>query len=98
MAAEEQVVWRADSNNIYERFIEQLDEAMSGEKELTEGDQDTRYAMKLQQERLQEKNTKIRYHITPRGFMSNGQNLPRTCLLSSNPTSPPRTDAGINSF
>ncbi|MCR5461200.1 MAG: hypothetical protein K6F51_15150 [Acetatifactor sp.] len=77
MAAEEQVVWKADSNNIYERFIEQLDEAMSGEKELTEGDQDTRYALKLQQERLREKGTKLRYHITPRGFTSNGQNLPR---------------------
>ena len=75
MATEEQVVWSADSNNIYERFIEQLDEAMSGEKELTEGDQDTRYALKLQQERLQEKGAKIRYRITPRGLMSNRQKL-----------------------
>ena len=77
MSKEEQVVWKPDSSNIYERFIEQYDEAISGEKELTAGDQDTRYALKLQQERLREKGTKIRYHITPRGLMSGGKNLRR---------------------
>ncbi len=77
MATRETAVWRPDSNNIYERFIEQLDEAISGEKELTEGDQDTRYALKLQQERLATKGTRLRCKITPRGFMSDGQSLPR---------------------
>jgi len=77
MATQETVVWKADSSNIYERFIEQLDEAISGEKELTEGDQDTRYALKLQQERLAKKGTRLRCKITPRGFMSDGQSLTR---------------------
>ena len=77
MAKEEQVVWKADSKNIYERFIEQLDEAISGERELTEGDQDTRYALKLQQERLAEKGARIRCKITPRGHMSEGKKLSR---------------------
>lgn len=77
MATQETTVWKADSNNIYERFIEQLDEAISGEKELTEGDQDTRYALKLQQERLAQKGVKLHCKITPRGFMSDGQSLPR---------------------
>ena len=77
MATQETTVWKADSNNIYERFIEQLDEAISGEKELTEGDQDTRYALKLQQERLAQKGVKFRCKITPRGFMSDDKSLTR---------------------
>ena len=77
MSKEEQVVWKPDSSNIYERFIEQYDEAISGEKELTAGDQDTRYALKLQQERLREKGVKMRYRITPRGFMADGKSLPK---------------------
>lgn len=74
---EENTIWKPDSSNIYERFIEQLDEAVSGERELTDGDQDTRYALKLQQERLQEKNAKLRYHITPRGSFAKGKLHPR---------------------
>ena len=75
MAQEQTVEWKADSENIYERFIEQYDEAMSGERELTEGDQDMRYALDLQRERVEEKGAKLRYHMTPRGFMANGHDM-----------------------
>ena len=73
--AQEKVEWKADSENIYERFMEQYDEAMSGERELTDGDQDMRYALWLQRERIAEKGAKLRYHITPRGMMAKGHDM-----------------------
>ncbi|MCR4650033.1 MAG: flagellar export protein FliJ [Lachnospiraceae bacterium] len=63
--------WNPNPDNIYERFIDQLDDAINGEKELTDADQDIKYAIELQRKRLEKKNVKIRYSITPRGLLPN---------------------------
>ncbi len=63
--------WNPNPDNIYERFIDTIDDAINGEKELIDGDQDIKYTIELQRQRLQKKNVRLRYSITPRGLLRN---------------------------
>ncbi|MDE6713047.1 MAG: hypothetical protein K2K20_04870 [Lachnospiraceae bacterium] len=64
------IIWSRSNGSMFERFAINLEEyTMTGEAPKG-GDQDIRYALKLQKERLQNKRISMQYSFTPRGHFA----------------------------
>lgn len=69
--------WSASSRSLFERFAVNLaDYTKTGELP-PEGDQDIRYALELQEERLKSKGLTMQYHFVPRGHFSENDQMVR---------------------
>lgn len=65
------IIWSRSANSLFERFAVSLEKYTWAEPPLQEGDQNIRYALKLQKERLQKKGISMQYSFTPRGHFAN---------------------------
>lgn len=65
------ITWSRDSDSMFERFAVHLEEYTTTGQLPEGGDQDIRYALKLQKERLQKKRLSMQYSFTPRGHFAN---------------------------
>lgn len=65
------ITWSHTTDSLFERFAVNLEKYTCAEQPLQEGDQDIRYALKLQKDRLQKKGISMQYSFTPRGHFAN---------------------------
>lgn len=64
------IIWSRSNGSMFERFAVNLEEYTRTGEAPKGGDQDIRYALKLQKERLQNKRLSMQYSFTPRGHFA----------------------------
>ena len=71
----ETVIWRKEKHRIFENFALELQECVEGGELPESADQDLRYALELQRERVKSKGLKMQYEYVPRGHFPEGNTL-----------------------
>ncbi len=66
----QKIIWSRSGGSLFEKFAINLEEYTTTGEAPKGGDQYIRYALKLQQERLQKKKVSMQYSFTPRGHFA----------------------------